>query len=363
VIEAFTAAPGVRRVVARGRTRATVRLQSGLQVDLRVLDDDSYGAGLYYFTGSKTHNIAVRGLARASGLKINEYGVFRGTTRIAGETEEGVLRAVGLPWIAPELREARGEIEAARAGALPDLLELGDLRGDLHMHTTDSDGRDGLDEMAEAAEGMGYEYLAITDHTPAVRVVGGLDRAGFLRQMRRIDRLNARLRKLTVLKGAEVDILGDGTIDLDDATLSALDIVLVSIHSKFTLSPAMQTARIVRALRHPSVDVLAHPTARLINGRAAVRLNFDEVCRVAAAEGRMLEINAQPQRLDLDDLNARAAVALGVTLTLGTDAHAVAELAFMKWGVMQARRGWVTESDVLNTRPLRALLKRLHGER
>jgi DNA polymerase (family 10) len=363
VIAGFVGAPGVSQVVARGRTRATVRLRSGLQVDLRVLDERSYGAGLYYFTGSKAHNIAVRGRAREQGLKINEYGVFRGKRRIAGATETDVAGAVGLPWIPPELREGRGEIEAALTGTLPALLEARHVRGDLQVHTTDSDGRDSLEAMAEAAEAMGYAYLAVTDHSPALRMVRGLDRAGFRRQMQRIEKLNARLRSLTLLKGAEVDILADGRLDLDDDTLSALDIVLIAIHSRFTLGEAAQTKRIVRALRHPAVDILAHATGRLINKRVPMRANFDEVFRVAAGEGKMLEINAQPERLDLDDIAARAAIGHGVTLTLGTDAHSVDELAFMHWGVTQARRAWATKADVLNTRPLRDVLKRLHGHR
>lgn len=350
-------------MLARGRTRAAVRLRSGLQVNLRILDESSYGAGLYYFTGSKAHNIAVRKMARDRGLKINEYGVYRGAKRIAGRTEEEVASAVGLGWIPPELREARGELEAASAGTLPHLIQLGDVRGDLQVHTTDSDGRDALEAMAEAAEALGYEYLAVTDHSPALAMVRGLDADGFRKQMRRINRLNARLRSLTILKGAEVDILADGTLDLDDATLAEFDIVLVALHSKLTLPPAAQTTRLVRALRHPLVDVLAHPTGRLINRRRGAQFDADEVFKVAASEGKMIEVNTQPERLDLDDVGARAAIAHGVTLTLGTDAHSTAELGFMRWGVDQARRGWAAKTDVLNTRPLAGVLDRLHRER
>ena len=350
-------------VLARGTTRAAIRLRSGLQVDLRVLDADSYGAGLHYVTGSKAHNIAIRRMGRERGLKINEYGIFRGTRRRGGATEEEVFAAVGLPWIPPELREDRGEIEAAARGELPRLVELGDLRGDLQSHTTDSDGRDSLEAMAEAAEALGYEYLAVTDHTPSVRVTGGLDDAGFRRQMKRIDRLNARLSSLTLLKGAEVDIRADGSLDLDDATLAALDIVLVSVHSHFRLPRPEQTARVLRALRHPAVDALAHPTARLIGRRAPIALDLDAVCAAAADEGKMLEVNAQPERLDLDDVATHLAVQRGVTLTLGTDAHAAGELGFMRWGVDQARRGWATKHDVANTRPLAKLVALLHGAR
>lgn len=363
VARAFVEFPSVAHVLARGRTRAAVRLAGGLQVDLRVVDDDAYGAGLYYFTGSRAHTIAVRRLAQERGLKLNEYGVWRGRHRVAGRTESEVAATVGLPWIPPELREARGEIEAARKGALPKLVELAAIRGDMQAHTTDSDGRDSLEAMADGAEALGYEYLAITDHTPRVRVTGGLTADGFRRQMKRIDRLNRKLRTLTLLKGAEVDILTDGSLDLDNATLDALDIVLVSLHTALGLDPAAQTARIVRALRNRHVDVLAHPTARLINGRTGAAFDLDEVCRVAAGEGKMLEINAQPARLDLDDLAARIAIGHGVTLTIGSDAHATAELAFMRWGVDQARRGWVTARDVLNTRSLAGVLDALHAAR
>ena len=363
VTDHFVRHPEVAEVLAHGPTKASIRLRSGIQVDLRVLPSTSFGAGLHYFTGSKAHNIAVRRLGQLRGLKINEYGVFRGTRRVAGREEMEVYRTVGLPWIPPELREDRGEIEAARSGRLPRLIELRDIRGDLQSHTTDSDGRDSLEAMATAAEALGYEYLAITDHTPTVRIARGLDRAGFRRQMKRIDRLNARLRSLTILKGAEVDIHADGSLDLDDATLAMLDIVVVSLHSSFDLSAAEQTRRVTRALSHPAVDLLAHPTGRLIGRRRGAELNIEDVCRAAADHGVMLEVNAQPERLDLDDVAARAAVEHGVRLLIDTDAHATAELGFMRWGVEQARRGWVEKKDVANTRSLAHLRKLLHGER
>ena len=348
----FLAYPDVRRVTAHGRTRAAVRLAGGLQVDLRVLPRDSYGAALHYFTGSKAHNIAVRKLGRDLGLKINEYGVFRGTKRIAGREEREVFEAVGLPWIPPELREMRGELDAARDGTLPHLIELGHIRGDLQVHTTDSDGRASLDAMVDAAEALGYEYVAVTDHTPTIRVAGGLDRAAFRRQMHRIDRLNAGHRKVTVLKGAEVDIHADGSLDLDDDTLAALDVVLVSLHSSLGLSPERQTERVVRALRNPYAQIFAHPTGRLISDRRGAQFDLDEICRVAASEGVILEINAQPERLDLDDIAARRAQELGASFAIDTDAHSTEEMRFMRWGVDQARRGWIDRSHVVNTRPL-----------
>jgi DNA polymerase (family 10) len=363
VADRFVAYPEVDEVLAHGPTRSSVRLRSGLQVDLRVLDGASYGAGLHYFTGSKAHNIAVRRLGQQRGLKISEYGVFRGRRRVGGRTEEEVFEAVGLPWIPPELRENRGEIEAAREGKLPRLVQLGDIRGDLQLHTTDSDGRDTLEAMVEAAEDLGYEYIAVTDHSPEVRVAGGLDRAGFRRQARRIDRLNARLRKLTVLRGAEVDIRPDGRLDLDDDTLAAFDLVVASAHTRLELPEQAQTERILRALAHPAVAVLGHPTGRLVGRRAGMHLDLERVLSAAADHGVLVEVNAQPERLDLDDVACRAAIGHGLRLVVSSDAHAVAELHFMRWGVDQARRGWARQRDVANALPLARLLKLLPRHR
>ena len=363
VVAHFVRYPEREEVLAQGPTRAAIRLRSGLQVDLRVLERESYGAGLYYFTGSKAHNIAVRRLAQERGLKVNEYGVWRGKTRVAGRTEREVAAAVGLPLIPPELREDRGELDAAARGALPRLLELDEIRGDLQSHTTGSDGRDTLATMANAAEAMGYEYLAITDHTPAVRVAGGLDREGFRRQRAAIERRNARSNGLTLLAGAEVDILSDGSLDLDDQALAGLDLVVISLHSALSLPRREQTRRVVRALRHPAVDILGHPTARLLGRRAGVELDLEEVFRVAADRGVILEVNAQPDRLDLDDVAVQAALRHGVRLAVSTDAHSTAELRFMRWGVDQARRGWATAESVVNSRPLAALLPLLHRAR
>lgn len=359
----FVTYPAVRDVLAQGPTRASVRLRSGIQVDLRVLPPESYGSGLHYLTGSKAHNIAIRRLGQERGLKINEYGVWRGTRRIGGREEREVFEAVGLPWIPPELREDAGEIDAARDGKLPKLVELADIRGDLQMHTTDSDGRDTLEAMVEGAQALGYEYVAITDHTPNVRVAGGLDRAGFRRQMKRIAKLNGALHGIRVLAGAEVDILPDGTLDLDDDTLAALDVVVVSLHARLTLPAPEQTRRVLRALAHPSVDILAHPTGRLIDRRHGADFALDEVLRAAGDQGLLLEVNGQPERLDLNEVMARAAIDHGVKLVVDTDAHAVQELRFMRWGVDQARRGWAERADVANTLPLARFLALLHGKR
>lgn len=360
-VKRFVEYPRVKQVQAEGPTRSAVTLDCGLQVDLRVVPAASLGSALYYFTGSKSHNIAVRALALKRGLKINEYGVFRGTRRMGGRTEEEVFRAVRLPWIPPELREARGEIEAAQKGALPTLIELSDIRGDLQVHTTYTDGANDLIEMVDAARARRYAYVAITDHTKAVRVAGGLTRGQFHRQFKEIDRLQKRFSDITILKGAEVDILDDGRLDLDDDTLTELDIVIAAVHSKFALSRSAMTRRIVRALRHRHVQILAHPTGRLIGSREPYGLDFDEIIKAAADHSVALEINAQPERLDLDEVQARAAHEAGVRLVISTDAHRVEELGYMRHGVDQARRAWCEAHHVLNTLPLaqlRAALRR-----
>lgn len=363
VSDHFVAYGEVRETLAHGPTKASVVLRSGLQIDLRILDATSYGAGLYYFTGSKAHNIAVRRIGQKRGLKINEYGIFKGKKQIGGRDELDVFKAVGLPFIPPELREDRGEIEAARRKQLPKLVTLDDIRGDLQMHSTGSDGRATIEEMARAAQDLGYEYIAITDHGPMMRVVQGLDDAGFRRQRKQIDKLNAKLRTLTVLAGAEVDIHPDGRLDLKDDTLAALDIVFVALHAKLDLPPDKQTERVLRALSHPHVDVFAHPTGRLINQRRGAQFDFDRVVKAAVDHGVMLEVDAQPERLDLDDVSVRAAIQAGATIVIDTDAHAPAELRLMRWGVDQARRGWAARSDVANTRPLSRFVKLLHAHR
>lgn len=355
--EAFVQYKDVKQVLASGETKCSIVLRSGLQVDLRIVPESSYGGALYYFTGSKAHNIAVRRLALKRRLKINEYGVFRRKRRIAGRAELDVLASVGLPWIPPELREHRGEIEAARTGRLPRLVELGDLRGDLQMHATYTDGKNTLAEMIEACAGRRYEYIAITDHTKAVRVAGGLNKAGFHKQSREIDAIRKKVTGLVILKGAEVDILGDGALDLDDATLGELDLVIVSVHSRFNMPKAAMTRRIVRALKHPRVHILGHPTGRLLGKRDPYAVDMEQIVRAAADYGVLLEINAQPDRLDLSDLHIAMARQAGVTLVIGTDAHRVEELGCMRYGVDQARRGWCEAKDIGNTRSLEGFRK------
>jgi DNA polymerase (family 10) len=358
VVEGFTKYPEVARIVAHGPTRGTVTLRSGLQIDIRVVAPESYGAALVYFTGGKAHNIAIRRLGQERGLKMNEYGVFRGGRRIAGETEDSVYRAVGLPLIPPELREDRGEIDAARRGELPELVSLADMRGDLHVHTTATDGRNSLREMALAAKKRGYEYIAVTEHSRRVTIAHGLDSARLTRQIAEIDRLNREKLGITILKGVEVDILEDGSLDLPDSILAKLDLVIGAVHSKFDLSRDRQTSRIQRGLEHPHMTLLAHPTGRLIGEREPYDVDMTAILRTAKERGRFVELNAHPDRLDLLDTHCRAAKEIGVLVSINTDAHSVDDYANMRFGIGQGRRGWLQRSDVLNTRPL-SQLKRL----
>ncbi|HRB16655.1 MAG TPA: DNA polymerase/3'-5' exonuclease PolX [Nitrospira sp.] len=360
VMDRFVAYQEVRDVLARGETKSSVRLQSGLQVDLRVVPQDSYGAALLYFTGSKAHNVVLRQLAQQRGLKLNEYGVFRGDKPIAGDTEESVYASLGLPWIPPELREGRGEIDAAKAGRLPHLVDLQDLKGDLHAHTKATDGRHSLQEMAEAARLRGLRYFAITDHSRRLTMAKGLDSARLLQQTEAIDRLNATLSGITILKGIEVDILEDGNLDLPDEVLGRLDLVVGAVHSRFNLSNRRQTERIMKAMDHPHFSILAHPSGRLIGRREPYDVDMLRIIRKARERRCFLEINAHPERLDLTDIHCRMAKEEGVLLAVNTDAHSMLDLENARFGIGQARRGWLEKTDVLNTRPyaeLRKLLK------
>jgi DNA polymerase (family X) len=355
--------PGVERVLGHGDTKSSVRLQGGYQADVRLVPGESRGAAMQYFTGSKAHNIVLRDLAIQRGLKLNEYGLFRleDDVRIAGDSEEGIYHALGLEWVAPELRENRGEIEAAARRALPALLTQADIRGDLHMHTTATDGRDDLESMAAAAARRGYQYIAITDHSKAMVMSNGLDEQRALAHAARVRALNGRYGGLTLLAGIECDILSDGALDLSDDCLAQLDWVVASVHSHFAQDEAQMTDRLLKALENPWVDVLGHPTGRLLLKRAPVRVDIDRLTTTAARLGVAMEINAQSARLDLSDAHARLARERGVRLVVSTDAHSVKALANMRWGVQMARRAWTTPDDVLNTRTLddlRALLRR-----
>ena len=363
VMERFTAYDEVRKVLEQGETRGSVVLKSGLQVDLRLVPEESYGAALYYFTGSKAHNIAVRRLAQAQGLKINEYGVFKGERRVAGDTEESVFAAVGLPFIAPELREDRGEIEAARAGRLPQLITLADLRGDLHMHTKASDGRNTMREMALAAKAQGLSYIAITEHSRRLAVARGLDPQRLARQIDEIDSLNAELSGITVLKGIEVDILEDGALDLPDSVLQRLDVVIAAVHGKFELPRRRQTERILRALDNRCVNLLAHPTGRLIGAREPYDVDMLRIMRKAKSRRIFLELNSQPERLDLDDTMCQMARDEGVLVSIDSDSHSTFDFANLRYGVGQARRGWLERDNVLNTRSLAELRRLLSSGR
>lgn len=363
VMDCVVSYPEVEEVLAQGTTKASLRLACHLQVDVRVVSEGSYGAALQYFTGSKAHNVALRQFAQQQGLKINEYGVFKGDRVVAGATEDSVYAAVGLPWIPPELRENRGEIDAALAGCLPQLVEAADLTGDLHAHTKATDGRNSLQEMAVAARDHGFEYLAITDHSRRLTIARGLDSKRLFEQLEEIDRLNESSPGITVLKGIEVDILEDGSLDLPDADLSRLDLVVGAVHSHFNLSRQKQTERILRAMDHPYFTILAHPSGRLIDERAPYEVDMSRVIRHARERGCFLEVNAHPIRLDLSDRDCRMAKEEGVLVSINSDAHSVQELGNLRYGVGQARRGWMEKRDVLNARPLEAVRSLLKGAR
>ena len=359
VMSRLAAYEGVGEVLARGDTKMTVRLTCGLQLDLRVVPEECYGAALVYFTGSKAHNIELRRMAQERGLKISEYGVFRGEERAAGRTEEEVYAAVGLPWIPPELREARNEFELALAGRLPKLLEVDALRGDLHMHTTATDGRATLEEMVEAARRRGYEYIAITDHSKRVTMARGLDAERIVEHWREIDRLNQKVHGITILKGVELDILEDGTLDLPDEVLAQADWVIAAVHYGQNQPRDQITRRIVGAIRNPHVTAIAHPTGRLIGKRKPYEFELDTIFKEAADHGCWMEVDGQPSRLDLDDVGIVAAREHGIPIVIDSDAHSVEELAFVEFGVYQARRAGLEAGAVANTRPLAEFRKLL----
>jgi len=371
--EGLTSFDGVDRVIGAGGTKTSVSLRSGLQVDLRVVPDESWGAALVYFTGSKEHNIKLRQRALDRGLRVSEYGVFeippeekddvvgeRGVASsgaiVAGATEEDVYESLDLPWIAPEIREDRGELAAAEEDGLPDLIEVGDLKGDLHMHSTWSDGRNTIEEMLAACAARGYEYFCMSDHSKALAMVEGLDAVRLRQQWAEIDGIASRQPEIRILKSMEVDILKDGSLDLEDELLEELDWVTVSIHSFFGLPAAEQTERVLTGLSHPQVNVFGHPTGRIINRRGPIEIEIDEILQACAEYGVAVEINSHPNRLDLRDTHAWRARELGVPITISTDAHRAEELDLIRYGVEQGRRAWLTPDDVLNTRPLDELL-------
>ena len=357
VIGTLTTLPSVTEVIVKGPTKASVRHQDGLQIDLRVVEPAAFGAALQYFTGSKDHNVRVREIASRRGLRISEYGVFDERTgeRVAGATEEEVYATVGLPWIPPELRENQGEIEAAREGRLPALVTAGDIRGDLHAHTDWSDGRHSLEALVTAAQARGYEYIIVSDHSRSTTIAGGLGVEELRAQIAAIRALQPRFR-IRILTGSECDILADGTLDFPDEVLAELDVVLAAVHSRFKQSREAMTARIVRALGHPRVNVLVHPTGRRLNTREPYDVDLEAVFAAARTHGKAVEINSSPERMDLSDVNARRAGALGLPVAVSTDTHSLRELDHLELGIGIARRAWLPPGQVLNTRPLDDLL-------
>ncbi len=361
IVERFLSHSEVTQELARGTTKASALFRTGhdlRQVDLRVVEAPAWGAALQYFTGSKDHNVRLRTLARRQGLKISEYGVFRGKTRIAGRTEAEVYRAVGLPLIPPELREDRGEFDAATENALPELVTLKDIRGDLHMHTDQSDGADTVDRMVAACRKRGYTHMAITDHSVSAHYAGGLEPDRLLRHCDRVDRLNSKLRGFRILKSSEVDITTEGRLDYPDRILARLDLVVASIHQGFRKNA---TERMCAALEHPLVHIIGHPSGRIIGKREGYDIDLDRVIETAARQNKALEINAFYGRLDLSDVWARKAAEAGVKLAVNTDAHAVEDLDWMKYGILTARRAWLTKKDIINCLSLKRLLRLLES--
>ncbi len=361
IIQAFVHLPDVTQILAAGDTKGSAIFQDRYQVDLRVVPPDSYGAALQYFTGSKAHNVHMRGLARAQGLKVSEYGVFRGDQKIAGKDEEEVYRAVGLVWIPPELREDMGEIEAALEGRLPNLIGYDDLKGDLHVHSRYSDGSASLEEIAKYGIRRGYEYIAVCDHSQGAKYARGLDLERLQKKNQEIDELNRKLQGFTLLKGTEVDILPDGSLDYPDEVLAQLDYVCASIHQWKRNEDA--TERILRAMENPYVHAIGHPTGRLISTREGYRVDMEAVLKKAAETGTFLEINAYYERLDLNDVHTRRAKELGVKIVIGTDAHQMGQLWLIRLGIGVARRAWLEPRDVINTLPLPQLREALLAKR
>ncbi|MFA5034484.1 MAG: DNA polymerase/3'-5' exonuclease PolX [Candidatus Margulisiibacteriota bacterium] len=364
VMAAFTSLPQVERTLVKGETKASVILKNGMQADLRVVPDISFGAAAHYFTGSKGHNIYIRQLAQKKGWKVSEYGIFNAAGKqIGGRTEAEMFSKFGLQFIPPELREMRGEFEAAAKGEIPKLIELADIRGDLQMHSKHSDGANTLEELAAAAKKLGYEYIAVTDHTQSTRIAGGQSVKEFLKELEEIDKLNAKLKGFRILKGVEIDILPDGTLDYPDSVLKEVEVVIAAVHSNFKMEKSKMTRRINKALENKYVNILSHPTGRIIGKRDPYEIEIEAIFKTAKETGTFMELNAYPERLDLKDTHCQRAKELGLELAIDTDSHAATQLVNMKYGVMTARRGWLEKSDVINTLPANKLLKKLMRKR
>ena len=356
IMERFITLPQVAHVYAKGRTKTMVKLKNGLDCDLRVVPKESYGAALNYFTGSKDHNIALREMAIKKGWKLNEYGLFRGKKQVAGRTEEEIYKALGLRYIEPEMRENTGELELAKIGKLPKLIGYGDLKGDLQTQTNWTDGEDSIERMAEAAEKLGLEYIVITDHTKSLAMTGGADEKKLLKQMAEIDKIQKKFKNIKILKGAEVNIGKDGSLDIEDKVLAKLDVVGAAVHSHFKLSRADETRRVIKAMENPNVDIIFHLTGRIINRREPIEINIDEIIKAAKRTGTILEIDAYPDRLDIKDDYIKKCVEAGVKMSIDSDAHSASHFKYLEHGIAQARRGWAEKKDIINAWPLEKML-------
>lgn len=358
VMDFFVSMPEVIGVSAHGETKSAIKLKNGMNVDLRVVPEESYGAALNYFTGSKDHNVALREMAIKKGYKLNEYGLFKGSKQIAGRTEEDLYKALGMDYIEPEMRENWGEIELAKDHRLPKLINYGELRGDLQVQTNWTDGANSIEEMAKAAMAAGLEYIAITDHTKRLAMTGGLDEKKIVRQWQEIDKVNKKLGgKIKILKGTECDILKDGSMDLPDEVLAKLDMGGASVHSYFNLSRQDQAERIKRAMANPRVDIIFHPTGRVIQKREAYDVDVEELIKTAKKTGTIMEIDAYPDRLDLKDEYIRKCAAAGVKMAIDSDAHSITHFSYLEYGIAQARRGWAERADIINAWPLEKMLR------
>jgi DNA polymerase (family 10) len=361
VMDVFVNLPGVVKVWGKGTTKSSVRLKQGFDVDLRVIPEKCYGSALQYFTGSKAHNIATRKIAIDKGLKLSEYGLFKGKKMIAGESEEEIYKKLGMDWIPPELREDKGEIEAALKHKLPKIIEYNDIRGDLHCHTKWDGGANSIEEMVEAAMKMGYEYLGISDHTKTLKIEHGLDERKLMQQRREIEKINCKLKnakcKFRILQGAETNILRDGSIDIKDETLKKLDYAIAGIHSNFKMSKKEMTERIIKAMKNPYINIISHPTGRILKRRDEYQIDFERILRAAKETGTVLEINSYPERLDLNDINIRKAKEMGVLMVIDTDSHHKDQLRYIEFGIAQARRGWAEKKDILNCWSLEKVLE------
>lgn len=359
VMDVFTKIPGIEKIWGKGQTKSSIRLQEGFDVDLRVVSESAFGAALQYFTGSKQHNIRMRTIAMERGMKLNEYGLFKGHTMIKTASEKDIYNALHMDWIPPEIRENEGEIEAARDKALPELIHIKDIQGDLHCHSSWDGGKDSIDELLNHARARGYTYVGIADHTKFLRIEKGLDEKKLLRRNKEIDKMNKELSGFRILKGCEANIMGDGTIDIKDTVLAVMDFVIAGIHSQMKMSEEEMTGRLIKAMHNPHVDIISHPTGRLLLKREAYEIGMEKVFDTARQTNTILEINSFPDRLDLHDRNIRAAKEKGVKMVINTDTHSKEHMRFMEFGIAQARRGWAVPQDVINTQNVEGFLSSL----